>query len=112
MQRENIRKLLASLDFVEAFHDADGSGGGWGATVVVFRVEDECDEERSLPSQQAQSDLDKVIERSPLPGCTEPVCALDGIHEHGRCLVALADWNGIQETSVLAFDSRHARVDC
>lgn len=37
MQRENIRKLLASLDFVEAFHDADGSGGGWGATVVVLR---------------------------------------------------------------------------
>jgi len=36
MQRENIRKLLASLDFVEAFHDADGSGGGWGATVVVL----------------------------------------------------------------------------
>jgi dsDNA-specific endonuclease/ATPase MutS2 len=36
MQRENIRKLLSSLDFVEAFHDADGSGGGWGATVVVL----------------------------------------------------------------------------
>ena len=38
MQRENIRKLLASLDYVEAFHDADGSGGGWGATVVVLRA--------------------------------------------------------------------------
>ncbi|MEA2236107.1 MAG: hypothetical protein QOC81_831 [Thermoanaerobaculia bacterium] len=37
MQRENIRKLLSSLDFVEAFHDADGSGGGWGATVVLLR---------------------------------------------------------------------------
>jgi DNA-nicking Smr family endonuclease len=37
MQRENIRKLLASLDYVEAFHDADGSGGGWGATVVVLK---------------------------------------------------------------------------
>jgi DNA-nicking Smr family endonuclease len=37
MQRENIRKLLSSLDFVEAFHDADGSGGGWGATVVVLK---------------------------------------------------------------------------
>jgi|SRR5882724_5137533 len=36
MQRENIRKLLASLDFVEDFHDADGSGGGWGATVVML----------------------------------------------------------------------------
>lgn len=40
MQRENIRKLLASLDFVEAFHDADSSGGGWGATVVVLRYQE------------------------------------------------------------------------
>jgi DNA-nicking Smr family endonuclease len=38
VQRENIRKLLASLDYVEAFQDADGSGGGWGATVVVLRA--------------------------------------------------------------------------
>jgi DNA-nicking Smr family endonuclease len=38
MQRENIRKLLSSLDFVEAFHDADGSGGGWGAPVVVLKI--------------------------------------------------------------------------
>jgi DNA-nicking Smr family endonuclease len=37
MQRENIRRLLASLDFVESFHDADGSGGGWGATVVLMK---------------------------------------------------------------------------
>jgi len=26
------------LSFVEAFHDADGSGGGWGATIVLLRV--------------------------------------------------------------------------
>jgi dsDNA-specific endonuclease/ATPase MutS2 len=38
MQRENIRTLLATLDFVEGFQDADGSGGGWGATVVVLKV--------------------------------------------------------------------------
>jgi DNA-nicking Smr family endonuclease len=38
-QRENIRRLLATLDFVEAFHDADGSGGGWGATVVLLKGE-------------------------------------------------------------------------
>jgi dsDNA-specific endonuclease/ATPase MutS2 len=38
VQRETIRKLLASLDFVEAFHDADGSGGGWGATVVLLKA--------------------------------------------------------------------------
>ncbi len=37
VQREGIRSLLASLDFVEEYHDADGSGGGWGATVVLFR---------------------------------------------------------------------------
>jgi DNA-nicking Smr family endonuclease len=37
VQRERIRSLLAELDFVEGYHDADGSGGGWGATVVVFR---------------------------------------------------------------------------
>jgi dsDNA-specific endonuclease/ATPase MutS2 len=37
VQREGIRSLLASLDFVAEFHDADGSGGGWGATVVLFQ---------------------------------------------------------------------------
>ena len=36
-QREAIRKLLATLDFVEAFDDAGGSGGGWGATVVLLK---------------------------------------------------------------------------
>ncbi len=34
VQRENIRALLRSLDFVTAFHDADASGGGWGSTIV------------------------------------------------------------------------------
>jgi DNA-nicking Smr family endonuclease len=37
VQRERIRALLSELDFVQAFHDADGSGGGWGATVVLFK---------------------------------------------------------------------------
>ncbi len=36
VQRENIRALLRSLDFVLDFHDADGSGGGWGSTVVLM----------------------------------------------------------------------------
>ena len=36
VQRERIRALLASLDFVVEFHDADGSGGGWGSTVVLL----------------------------------------------------------------------------
>ena len=39
VQRERIRSLLQSLDFVEAFQDADGSGGGWGSTVVLLRGE-------------------------------------------------------------------------
>jgi dsDNA-specific endonuclease/ATPase MutS2 len=34
VQRERIRSLLASLDFVVEYHDADPGGGGWGATVV------------------------------------------------------------------------------
>lgn len=35
-QRERIRSLLASLEFVVEYHDADASGGGWGATIVRF----------------------------------------------------------------------------
>lgn len=38
VQREVIRTLLGSLDWVESFYDADPAGGGWGATVVVFTV--------------------------------------------------------------------------
>ena len=37
VQRERIRSLLQELDFVEEFHDADGSGGGWGSTVVLLK---------------------------------------------------------------------------
>lgn len=37
VQRERIRALLPTLDFVETYQDADGSGGGWGATVVLLR---------------------------------------------------------------------------
>ena len=36
VQRERIRSLLAELDFVEGFQDADPSGGGWGSTVVLL----------------------------------------------------------------------------
>ncbi len=39
VQRERIRSLLQELDFVAGFQDADGSGGGWGATVVLFKKE-------------------------------------------------------------------------
>lgn len=37
VQRERIRSLLPTLDFVEAYQDADGSGGGWGSTVVLLK---------------------------------------------------------------------------
>ena len=36
VQRERIRSMLASLDFVLDFHDADPTGGGWGSTVVLL----------------------------------------------------------------------------
>ena len=38
VQRENVQSLLRTLDFVEAYHDADASGGGWGSTVVVLKL--------------------------------------------------------------------------
>ena len=38
VQRERIKSLLRSLDFVESFADADPTGGGWGATVVLLRA--------------------------------------------------------------------------
>ena len=37
VQRERIQSMLRTLEFVEEFHDADPSGGGWGATVVLLR---------------------------------------------------------------------------
>ena len=37
VQRERIQSLLSTLDWVEAFHDADPTGGGWGATVVLLK---------------------------------------------------------------------------
>ncbi|HEV8660928.1 MAG TPA: Smr/MutS family protein [Thermoanaerobaculia bacterium] len=37
VQRERIQSMLRSLDWVEGFHDADPSGGGWGATVVLLK---------------------------------------------------------------------------
>lgn len=37
VQRERIQSLLRRLDWVDDFHDADHTGGGWGATVVLIR---------------------------------------------------------------------------
>jgi dsDNA-specific endonuclease/ATPase MutS2 len=38
VQRERIRSLLSELDFIEGFHDADHTGGGWGSTVVLLKT--------------------------------------------------------------------------
>jgi DNA-nicking Smr family endonuclease len=37
VQRAQIQLMLVTLDFVETVHDADPTGGGWGATVVLLR---------------------------------------------------------------------------
>ena len=37
VQRERIQGMLRTLDWIEAFHDADPTGGGWGATVVLIK---------------------------------------------------------------------------
>ncbi|MGZ8852711.1 MAG: Smr/MutS family protein [Thermoanaerobaculia bacterium] len=37
VQRENVQALLRTLDWVESFVDADHTGGGWGATVVLLK---------------------------------------------------------------------------
>ncbi len=37
VQRANVQAVLRTIDFVEDFHDADHTGGGWGATVVLLK---------------------------------------------------------------------------
>jgi dsDNA-specific endonuclease/ATPase MutS2 len=36
-QREMVRKILASKDYVADFRDAPAEAGGWGATIVTLR---------------------------------------------------------------------------
>ena len=36
-QRDMVRRVLASKDFVADFHDAPAEAGGWGATIVTLR---------------------------------------------------------------------------
>ena len=36
-QREMVRQILASKDYVADFRDAPAEAGGWGATVVTLR---------------------------------------------------------------------------
>jgi DNA-nicking Smr family endonuclease len=38
-QRDRVRSLLSTRTDVESFHDAPPERGGWGATVVVLRLE-------------------------------------------------------------------------
>jgi dsDNA-specific endonuclease/ATPase MutS2 len=37
VQRETVRKVLASKDYVLAFSDAPAEAGGWGATLVTLK---------------------------------------------------------------------------
>ena len=36
-QREMVRQVLVSKDYVESFADAPAEAGGWGATIVTLR---------------------------------------------------------------------------
>jgi dsDNA-specific endonuclease/ATPase MutS2 len=36
-QREMVRQVLASKDYVASFADAPAEAGGWGATIVTLR---------------------------------------------------------------------------
>lgn len=38
VQRANVQAVLRTIAFVEDFHDADPTGGGWGATVVLLKA--------------------------------------------------------------------------
>lgn len=55
------------------------------------------DHMKRITAEQAQNNLEKVIEEA--SPAQEPV-RIDGTHEQG-VLVALADWNAIQETLFL-----------
>jgi dsDNA-specific endonuclease/ATPase MutS2 len=37
VQRETVRRVLASTAFVASFGDAPAEAGGWGATIVTLR---------------------------------------------------------------------------
>jgi DNA-nicking Smr family endonuclease len=37
VQREIVRKILSTTDFVESYADAPPEAGGWGATVITLR---------------------------------------------------------------------------
>jgi len=39
--RRIVQSILSKLAIVESFETADGSGGGWGATSVVLRREND-----------------------------------------------------------------------
>ena len=38
VQREMVRKVLSETEFVNGFKSGDEFSGGWGATIVEFRI--------------------------------------------------------------------------
>lgn len=40
VQREIVRSVLSRTSFVEHFTDAPAEAGGWGATVVILKVDE------------------------------------------------------------------------
>jgi DNA-nicking Smr family endonuclease len=43
VQRADVRRLIEELPWVEMFHDAAPSSGGWGATIVRLKPKNERD---------------------------------------------------------------------
>jgi DNA-nicking Smr family endonuclease len=43
VQRAELRRLLESLPWVEMFHDAPQSSGGWGATIARLKPRNEME---------------------------------------------------------------------
>lgn len=55
VQREMVRKVLASAPFVAAFADAPAEAGGWGATIVTLEGNGESMPKKPVVNQETES---------------------------------------------------------